>query len=64
MSELALQLIAENKESRDTFLDLGNCGLTEVPAEVRELVWLESLSFASKWYEWDGREWQEKRESK
>ena len=37
MSGLALQLIAENKRSRATFLDLGNCGLTEVPAEVGEL---------------------------
>ena len=27
----ALQLIAENKRTRATFLDLGNCGLTEVP---------------------------------
>ena len=61
MSGLALQLIAENKRSRATFLDLGNCGLTEVPAEVGELVWLESLSLASEWYEWDGREWQEKK---
>jgi len=60
MSGLALQLIAENKRSRATFLDLGNCGLTEVPAEVCELVWLESLSFASAWSEWDGWEWQQK----
>ncbi len=57
----ALQLIAENKRTGDTFLDLGNCGLTEVPAEVGELVWLESLSFASEWSEWDGRKWQRKR---
>ena len=48
MSDLALQLIAENKRSRATFLDLGNCGLTDVPAEVGELAWLESLSFASQ----------------
>ena len=61
MSGLALQLIAENKRSRATFLDLGNCGLTEVPAEVGELVWLESLSLASEWSEWDGRAWQEKK---
>ena len=54
MSDLALQLIAENKKSRATFLDLGNCGLTEIPAEVGELVWLESVSLASQWYEWDG----------
>jgi internalin A len=33
MSDLALQLIAENKRSRATFLDLGNGGLTEIPAD-------------------------------
>ncbi|MGC2108911.1 MAG: COR domain-containing protein [Candidatus Korobacteraceae bacterium] len=65
MSELASQLIAENKRTRDTFLDLGNCGLTELPAEVGELVWLESLSLASVWLEWDGqkREWKRSRNS-
>ena len=46
MSELARQLIAENKRTKATFLDLGNCGLTELPAEIGELVWLEGLSFA------------------
>ena len=57
MSDLAKQLIAENKRSRDTFLDLGKCGLTEVPAEVGKLIWLEGLSLANEWYEWDGRGW-------
>ncbi|MDD5322392.1 MAG: hypothetical protein PHD43_17620 [Methylococcales bacterium] len=37
MSELALKLIAENKRTRSPFLDLGNCGLTEVPEEIGEL---------------------------
>src|SRR5271166_4530557 len=60
MIERALQLIAENNRTRTTFLDLGNCGLTEIPAEVGELVWLESLSVADEWHEWDGREWQYK----
>lgn len=55
MSELALRLIAENKKTRATFLDLGNCGLTEVPDEIGDLVWLESLSFANEW--WDGEQW-------
>jgi hypothetical protein len=41
-------LIAENKRTRDKFLDLGKCGLTEVPAEVGELVWLEHVSFATE----------------
>ena len=47
MSELALKLIAENKKTRATFLDLGNCGLTEVPECCGKLVWLKELSFAS-----------------
>lgn len=54
MSELALRLIAENKKTREPFLDLGNCGLTEVPEEIGELIWLEELSFASAW--WDENE--------
>jgi len=58
MSELALKLIAENKRTRSTFLDLGNCGLTAVPKEIAELPWLESLTFATDWSEWDGRELQ------
>jgi internalin A len=46
MSELALQLIAENKKTRATFLDLGNCGLTKVPEEIGELVWLEAIALS------------------
>lgn len=45
MSELALRRIAENKKTKAQSLDLGNCGLTEVPKEVGELVWLEELTF-------------------
>ena len=48
MSELARRLIDENKRTRATFLDLGNCGLTKLPEEVGELVWLEGISFS--WY--------------
>ena len=51
MSKLADRLIRENKSTRLPFLDLGNCGLTEIPEEVRELVWLDSLSLGSHW--WD-----------
>lgn len=48
MSELALKLIAENKAKHARgedarVLDLGNCGLTEVPEEVFALTWLECL---------------------
>lgn len=48
MTDLALQCIAENKKTKATFLDLSNCGLTEIPIDIGELVWLESVSFASE----------------
>ena len=38
MSELALKLIQKAKETRATHLDLGNCGLTELPDALFELV--------------------------
>ncbi|MBU1621136.1 MAG: hypothetical protein KJ556_01835 [Gammaproteobacteria bacterium] len=47
MSKLALKLIAENKQSKATTLDLGCCGLTELPRELAELVWLEQLYLSS-----------------
>ena len=58
MSELALKLVAENKakhaQGEDArVLDLGNCGLTEVPEEVGELVWLEELILSGAWSEFD-----------
>ena len=48
MSELALQLIRENIEKHRRgedarFLDLGGCGMTEVPEEIGECVWVEGL---------------------
>ena len=50
MSELARRLIRENieKQARGeeaTTLDLGNCGLTELPPEALECVWVEVFLF-------------------
>ena len=53
MSELALKLIREAKEARATRLDLGGCGLTELPEELFELTWLEELILSSKWWGYD-----------
>ena len=57
MSELALRLIEENKKTRATFLDLGNCGLTKVPEEIGELFWLEELSFTQVRGIWHNKLW-------
>ena len=43
MSQLALDLIRVAKSSRAKKLDLGNCGLTELPDALFELVDLEVL---------------------
>ncbi len=51
MSELALKLIREAKETHATRLDLGNCGLTQLSDELFELTWLEELNLCSEaWY--------------
>ncbi|MFI0399095.1 MAG: COR domain-containing protein [Thiolinea sp.] len=65
MSELALKLIREAKEQRLTRLDLGKCGLTELPDELFELVWLEELVLAETWLEFepDSQEWKYKKSS-
>lgn len=62
MSELALQLIREAKEKRLTRLDLGNCGLTELPEELFELDWLEELVIANEWWEWqdEAQKWKKR----
>lgn len=50
-TELALKLIEENKRTRSPFLDLGNCGLTQIPPELEGLPWLETLVLAPRWEE-------------
>ena len=49
MSELALQLIRENKKTKNPFLDLGKCDLTELPDELFDCKWLKQLNLGL-WY--------------
>lgn len=44
MSQKALQLIEENKLTKNSFLDLGNCGLTELPEQLLNCSWLKELN--------------------
>lgn len=52
MSELALQLIEENKRTKNPFLDLGNCGLIEkLPNELFECKeWLRGLNLGREYF--------------
>lgn len=47
----ALELIELTKKSQSSFLDLGNCSLSAIPAEIAELHWLEELNLGSVY--WD-----------
>ncbi|HEX6432119.1 MAG TPA: ADP-ribosylation factor-like protein, partial [Niastella sp.] len=50
MSELAIRLIHEAYEKKSTFLDLGNCGLSEIPKEIVKLKdYLQELNLG-RWY--------------
>ncbi|MEZ4931367.1 MAG: hypothetical protein R2788_04445 [Saprospiraceae bacterium] len=57
MSELALKLITQEKEERTGKLDIGRCGLTELPEELFELVWLEELVVSNMWIETKKNDW-------
>ncbi|MEA5402281.1 leucine-rich repeat domain-containing protein [Arcicella sp. DC2W] len=60
MSELALQLIAENKKTKSPFLDLGNCGLEYyLPNELLDCVWLKQLNLGSLYYNISKQKWEE-----
>ena len=48
MSQLSLQLIEKEKQEKTGKLDLGNCGLKEIPEELFQLTWLEELSFCNR----------------
>ena len=43
MNEKAEQRIAEAIENRSTHLNLGACGLTEIPPEIKKMNWLTMI---------------------
>ncbi|MEM6966060.1 MAG: leucine-rich repeat domain-containing protein, partial [Bacteroidota bacterium] len=57
MPELALPLIAKEKEARTGRLDLGRCGLTKLPEALFELEWLEELSVCNRYWDHEQREY-------
>ncbi len=59
MSELALELIAKAKREKAKVLDLGKCGLRELPKELFELVWLEELYLCNQYWDYEARKWVE-----
>ncbi len=52
-----LKIIEKAKAERATFIDLGNCGLTELPEKLFGLTGLEGINLGR--YYWNGTEWKE-----
>jgi hypothetical protein len=50
MSDFAQRANAQNKRTRDPFLDLGKCELIKLPVQLADLDRLESLSLSSFWF--------------
>ncbi|OQX01793.1 MAG: GTP-binding protein [Thiothrix lacustris] len=50
MSELALELIEEEKQERTGTLNISQCGLTEIPTDVSKLLWLETLIIGDSYH--------------
>jgi len=57
MSDLALQLIAKAKRTKAKALDLGNCGLTELPDELFQLTDLEELNLCNSYWDYELQKW-------
>ncbi len=56
MSKLALEIIAKEKKERTGKLDLGKCGLREIPKEVFECDWLTVLILSDEYWDIEIRE--------
>ncbi len=52
MSELAQTRINHEKQAKTATLDLRNCGLSEIPAAVCEMSWLEELWLSHSPFDW------------
>ena len=63
MSELALKLIQENRQHYKKGdisykkLDLGRCGLSKIPEEIFENIWLEELILCNEWLNYKKKIW-------
>lgn len=61
MVERVQELIAQNKDTRATLLDLSSCDFEQLPQEISELHWLEQLIFPGV-ESWQHRYWRHRSE--
>jgi len=53
----ALELIAKEKKEKTGKLDIGKCGLTELPEELFDLERLEELYVSNRFWDYKKQEW-------
>ena len=53
---IVYRLITENKRTQSPTLDLGNCGLTELP-DLSGMEWIETLIVSNEWWDQEQRKW-------
>jgi internalin A len=56
MTELAKKLIEKEREIRSGYLDLGRCGLREMP-DLSDMDWLETLILSDEWWDVEQKKW-------
>ncbi|PHN05098.1 COR domain-containing protein [Flavilitoribacter nigricans] len=59
MSELAQKLIEKEKREKSKILDLGKCGLSDLPKALYNLDWLEILILSNAIIDYDNMVWME-----
>ena len=57
MSASALRLIRQAKLRRSEYLDLGNCGLIDLPVLLFSLTWLKTLILSNEWWDEEKMDW-------
>lgn len=55
MNEYVKKVLEENKRTKDPYLDLGNCGLTELPDELWTLQHVQRLNLGDYYFDEDGK---------
>jgi len=53
----ALEIIVKEKKEKTGKLDIGKCGLTELPEELFELIWLKELKLSNRIWDWHKMKW-------
>lgn len=53
VEEKVRNIINEGKVNKSKVIDLGNCGLKEIPSELFELEWVEELILCEEWWHFD-----------